>query len=426
MALHRTAQSLVAIALILALGAPAWFWITKKSPPPTAPLRELGPVPVSTRAVSGADVTVEVAAYGTLLPARRVPLTLEVSGRVEEVHPNWIPGGSAREGEVLCVLEDRPFELEERAARARLDEALAGVERAKTDLASATAVLEKSSEQLELSRTVHRREVELMEGGGSSQAAVDRARLSLVAAELALENARAAEGAARSALALAEATVATAHATVEQAIDRRARRVLVAPFDGRLTGRAPERGSYAAGADRGGLPLGELVDVATLHLSLQVFEDDLPGLVVGLPAAVTLPSRPGLELPGRVRAVGRVVDATTRSAAVEIEIQNGGEPGEDALAAGQFAAARIAVRELEGALVVGRGEFVWDGDRPVAFVADGGACEARALELGRAVGEGFVVRSGLVAGERLVVHPLDRLGPGVAIEVTGGAAEEPR
>jgi len=88
--------------------------------------------------VTSKAAPVEVRAMGTVIPSREMVLMPEVSGRVVEQHPRFVPGGLVSEGELLVQLDGRDYELQvsqQRAAVANAKFALE-VERGQQKVAS--------------------------------------------------------------------------------------------------------------------------------------------------------------------------------------------------------------------------------------------------------------------------------------------------
>ncbi len=428
MDLRHSLASLLSIAVIGALG---WWAVSairgQDRGPQLVPPREAGPLAVEVRTLAPADAVVAVEAYGTLLPAREAELAPEAAGYVVRLHPGWRPGGAVLAGEEILALDPALARLDVRRAegqRAEAAAALRGAELRAGEIADQLPLFERSVE-------LAARELERLEGLQSieSEARIDAARRAHNAAELDLELARERLGVATVEVEVATARAAQAETAVELAREQLARRVLRAPFDARFTDRPPGAGTHL----NPGVVVARLVDVARLHLRLEVPEDELEGLRVGLPAHVRVPARPGLDLAGTVRAVAVRADPALRAVAVEVEVVNAAAEGGDeegqpggagALAAGQFARAEIEVARLPGALVVAPGEYRREDGHLVAHVVTGRAGEEprlarRELVLGRRVhrGDGSVGRvvlSGLRPGERLAVSPQDRLRDGAA------------
>ena len=76
----------------------------RRRPPQTAPL-------VEAQQVHAAAYPVNVQVNGTVIPAEEVTLQAQVTGRVVEVHPDFVEGGLVGEGDVLVRIEPKDYEL---------------------------------------------------------------------------------------------------------------------------------------------------------------------------------------------------------------------------------------------------------------------------------------------------------------------------
>jgi multidrug resistance efflux pump len=431
--MNRTLQSTLAILLVMGGGAALWKLVRAlEAPPPPSPPRELGPVPVSLIEVVPRELVIELDAFGNLEARRVVTLTPEVSGRIVAVLERWRPGETVEEGELLVRVDPELYELDVRAADAALLEARAGLEAGEVEERRARRALESAGETREVTVREHERLVGL--GEFTSESLRDQALRARLDAELAEDAALSALEAARAALETARARVAGATVTRDRAAEMLERTRILAPFRGRLRGQAPGLGTVASQ----GLVLGELVDPTSLVLTARVPERDLLRLVPGQRARLVFPSTPETEdgpvFGARVAAVDAASDPTTRRGLVEIELDralgsgpgtaNGAEGGEETLTlpAGLFTHATIEVERLSAALWIDRRHFRWEGAEAVAYVLarstdgrEGSVAERRPLTFVRESGEGFVVRDGLAAGDRLIVHPLDRMDEGVTV-----------
>jgi len=430
--MNRTLQTILAIALVLGLGLPLWkFVVAVEELPPRTPPRDLGPTPVQVRAILPQEVVLSVEAYGNLEPRRRLAITAEIAGRITRVFEAWRPGAPVAAGELLVALDRTPAELELLAAEARRDEANAAVAAAEVDLEGARRARDKAAEQRAITEREFERMVEL--AGFASDSLRDRAETALVAAQLAEETTHVQFEGATAALDAARARAALAGVVVKQAGDVLERTEIRAPFAGRLRGQAPGLGTMAGA----GQVLGELLDMEELVLTVRVPERDLLLLRTGMTAEIGFPSDPGLvdllRLSGKVTGVDPASDPATRRGTVEIglagELAPATDPGGGAdapttpartLPVGLFARARIEVERISDAIWVSRNHVVWSAGGPTAYVLveEGGRTLAREreLRLAREHGEGFLLQSGLQAGDLLILHPLDRLSPGTVVQ----------
>lgn len=95
--------------LLVACAVGALYAVPPKAPAPTeAP----PPLALETRSVKPGEVVIPVHSQGQVRAARRIPLSLEVSGRVVETADAFADGGRVAKGEVLLRLDPEPFDLE--------------------------------------------------------------------------------------------------------------------------------------------------------------------------------------------------------------------------------------------------------------------------------------------------------------------------
>lgn len=174
---------------------------------------------------------------------------------------------------------------------------------------------------------------------------------------------------------------------------------ITAPFPGVVVAREASRGEVASPSEQ----LFTVANLERLWIELDIFERDLRRVDEGQAVDVTTAAYPDRVFTGEIVYVGDILDPETRTVRARVEIPN--EDG--ALKPGMFADATIriggggtpmvvvprnAVQELEGRTVV-----FTPGDQPGEF-------RAIPVEVGEPVGDGrVVVRSGLEAGDRLVV-----------------------
>ena len=88
----------------------------RRRPPQTAPLVEV-------QQVHAAAHQVNVQVNGTVIPAQEVTLQPQVTGRVIEIHPQFVEGGLIREGDVLVRIEPKDYELAIVAQEAQIEAA---------------------------------------------------------------------------------------------------------------------------------------------------------------------------------------------------------------------------------------------------------------------------------------------------------------
>ncbi|MCC6316608.1 MAG: efflux RND transporter periplasmic adaptor subunit [Gemmatimonadaceae bacterium] len=175
---------------------------------------------------------------------------------------------------------------------------------------------------------------------------------------------------------------------------------LFAPFDGVVVTRNMSLGQMASPTDT----LVTIADLSRVWIELDIFERDFARVRPGQAVAVTTAAYVDRRFPGRIVYVADVLDPAKRTARARVEIPN----GDGALKPGMFATATIAVPAGANAVVVVPDDAVQDVEgQPSVFVPGDTPGEFRVVpvEVGdRLVDRRIVVRSGLVAGARVVVR----------------------
>jgi Cu(I)/Ag(I) efflux system membrane fusion protein len=192
---------------------------------------------------------------------------------------------------------------------------------------------------------------------------------------------------------------------IEKSGTRRTHLVLSAPMGGVVIQKNAFKGMYV----EEGTKIFTIADLSRLWIMLDAHESDLSWIRLGQEVDLDVDAYPGQPFTGRVSFIDPVIDPTTRTARVRVEVDN-----EDGLLKPEmFVHARIESRiELPMAggkppLVIPATAPLITGKRAVVYVevdADGGLYEGREIALGPRVGDHYVVLSGLEEGERVVVR----------------------
>jgi Cu(I)/Ag(I) efflux system membrane fusion protein/cobalt-zinc-cadmium efflux system membrane fusion protein len=171
---------------------------------------------------------------------------------------------------------------------------------------------------------------------------------------------------------------------------------VVAPSSGVVMKRMPGLEGMAA---RPGMELLHIADLTNLWLTVEVFEDQLPWVNIGSPAAVKLTYFRGETFRGRVRYIEPEVSEKTRTIQLTLDVAN----RSGRLRVGMYATVVFEPVVARSAIAVPSHALIRTGERNVVVVLLGGGRFApREVELGPE-GDGFTqVLSGLSDGEEVV------------------------
>ena len=150
-----------------------------------------------------------------------------------------------------------------------------------------------------------------------------------------------------------------------------------------------------------GETLYKIVDMSTVWLIAEVFEQDLATVAVGQPAKIVVKAYPDRSFAGRVAFIYPTVGEQTRTARVRIEIPNPGDLLKQEMYASVEITSPVGRRDV---LAVPDSAVIDNGARQVVLIDRGeGRFEPRPVLLGEK-GDGYVeVRDGVAADERVVV-----------------------
>ena len=346
---------------------------------------------VETVPVAEGAVPVTIKGPGTV--EARVPVTLSarITATITKLHVDQ--GDEVKRGQLVATLDDRDLAAK-RAGSVQTQET------ARRNVTAAKAAVAKAEAELDLARTKHRRDQDLLKAGYVSQSVMDSSAATLRSAEANLENAKAL-------LAAREADTGTVAQEAAYAAAVLSHTRLAAPIDGIIIERMVETGTTVVA----GTPIFRMVDPATLWVAARIDESVVGRVSVGMPASIRL--RTGETVSGKVARISRQGDAATR----ELEVNVAFDAPLPRFAIDQEAEVAIAAGEERG-LVVPVAALVENAGKQGALVIEDGRARFRPLATGAADGKRIVVRKGLAAGELVIADP-QRVKPGSRVRPAG-------
>lgn len=201
---------------------------------------------------------------------------------------------------------------------------------------------------------------------------------------------------ARAALAAVEAKLTTLGVTATPPAGSPAAFLAVmAPLAGTVVERTAVLGEYAQAYQA----LFTVADLSTVWVETNLYDRDLADVAAGAPATVTVGAYPGQRFAGKVTYIGNILDKDTRTAVARVEVAN----GDGRLKPGLFANVEIEKTRRQAALRVPEDALVLLQGQMTAFAAHGDDFEPRPVEIGERNGGMVVIKSGLEAGDQIVV-----------------------
>ncbi|HQP91233.1 MAG TPA: efflux RND transporter periplasmic adaptor subunit, partial [Candidatus Omnitrophota bacterium] len=162
-----------------------------------------------------------------------------------------------------------------------------------------------------------------------------------------------------------------------------------------------------------GTPIALVIDTKQMIIELSIPERYLPEVSVGERARITVDAFPGDEFSGKITKVSPVLDLETRSAPIEVTIEN----TEAKLQSGMFARVNLVIDEKKDAVVVIKEAILGSADKTYCFIAEDNKAVLRTIKTGLRQGSFVEVVEGLKAGNLVVIMGQQKLNDGTPVVV---------
>jgi len=177
---------------------------------------------------------------------------------------------------------------------------------------------------------------------------------------------------------------------------------ILADVSGYVTEKLVNTGDYV----KRGETILKIADLSTVWVLFDVYESDIPWIGKGDEVTFTVASVPGEIFSGKISYVDPVIDPKTRVAKARVEINNPNLK----LKPEMFVSGEVEA-DLSGAeedIVVPQSAVMWTGKRSVVYVKtsteDNISFVMREVLLGQDLGNSYIVKEGLEAGEEIAVN----------------------
>jgi multidrug efflux system membrane fusion protein len=344
------------------------WWLSHRVPAerPAGRFGAGGAMPVVVAAVTQGNIDIVFNALGTVTPTATVTIRSQISGHLTQIL--FEEGQTVQKGDLLAVIDPRPYELALEQAQGQLLKDQALLKQAQTDLAR-YRILAKEDSIAQQTVDGQAQLVRQYEGTiQADQSQVDSAKLN----------------------------IAYCH--------------VVAPVGGKVGLRQVDQGNYITPGDANGIVVITQMKPITAIFSLP--EDDLPTIVKRLNAGATLDVAAYDRTNTTKLATGKLVSIDnqidTATGTVKLRAQFSNEDG--LLFPNQFVNVRLLANVLQNATVIPTAAVQRGAPGTFVYVAKPDDTVAvQTVKLGPADGTNVAITSGLTPGEKVVIDGADKL-----------------
>ncbi|MEQ1912265.1 MAG: efflux RND transporter periplasmic adaptor subunit, partial [Vicinamibacterales bacterium] len=158
-----------------------------------------------------------------------------------------------------------------------------------------------------------------------------------------------------------------------------------------------------------------VVDISTVRMVAAIVEKDLRRISSGMKASVTVDAYPGESFEGRIAQVAPVLDPATRTAQIEVEINN----ATSRLKPGMYAKVDFVVERRPNALVVPANSVIDLNGKKGVFMPEENVAKFKPVTLGMSHPDYVEIVEGLNEGMRVVSTGAAALREGDRIVLLG-------
>lgn len=385
---NMTKNKLIILTIIIALTALLILFISNNPPQPSRfqPTKK-AQMTVATKRLMPETYQVMVESFGTVKPRTESILFSQVSGQIVQVSGQFRDGGFFEKGDVLVQLDDRDHRSEVSIAKASL-------------LSAKQALLEEQAR-------VEQAQADWQRLGNGKQAST------LVLRQPQLD--------------AAKAQVLSAQAQYNKAQLSLERTQIIAPYAGRVLKKQVDVGQVVSSSTQ----LASIFAIDYVEIRLPIKNNDL-GLITLPEEYRDIGAQGGKndvlissDLMGEQSWQGKIIrtesaiDEETQQLYVIAQIQHpydasitSGSP----IKIGQYVTAKITGKTLQNTLVI-PSSAIYQGS--YVYIVEKGTLIRKDIRLGWQNGKQAIVKSGLVAGDELVLTSLGQVSSGTPVAIEG-------
>ena len=335
--------------------------------------------PVEVARAERTDLSENVTLVGSLRAKEQVDVAPKVGGRLVELRVDL--GDAVKVGQLIARLEDGELSQQVRRAEAALQ-------------VSRAAVAQREAELDNLKMEAERHQSLERDGIISSQQSA-QIQTQVRVGEAQVE--------------LSRAQMEESEATLEELRIRLSQTDIFAPISGVVARRHVDAGALLSAND----PVVLIINLTRMVTVVNIPERQLFRVQVDDEAKVSVDALGGEETTGRVVRISPLLDAQTRTAAVEIEIPN----PEGHLKGEMFARVDLNLTLQREAIFIPRQALVYRSAEPGVFVVDSDVARFQPVRIGAADGDRIEAMEGLEPGQIIVTRGANLLQNGDRIQI---------
>jgi len=412
---------LIVIGVLIFLGFAVYWTFTdhRKEIRASQPIERspINRIPVETVLLHRGSLDRRLQLTGTIVPEAKVDVFSKVSGILERIGVEQ--GDRVKTDHIIAMVEGEEREARIQESRAALDVLKARWEQMETgarpeEIVQAEELVRQTEARWKNSLDNYKRLKTLKERDFISQQHLDEAMLQVTISEAEHNSAKEKltlmrKGARQEDRDALLAQIRQAEATLKLAVINLKNATIRAPISGIISQRFLDRGAFVTT----NTPLIRIVAMDIVKVVVHVVESELAQFRAGAIAEIRVDTYPDELFRGSVVRISPTVDPESRTADVEIQLDN----KDHRLKPGMFARVSLVMQRREGILLLTKDSLLRESGTTGVFVHDSGRALLREVRLGLE-GEQYVeILTGLREGDEVIVAGQYELRDGMPVNV---------
>ncbi len=388
-----------------------------------------GPASVAVAEIVEREIASGQTFVGTVHPIKRSVIGSAVGGRVAEFPVN--EGDYVKARQPLAQLLTNTINLEVESEKAELEfrkHELAELEngsrpdelkKAKAMMMAAKAGSEYQEKRLKRLQSLYSRKA--VNDDDIQQVVSESIRSEQLYQDALAEYELAVKGPRKEKIAQARSRVAIQQALVDKLESQVVKHTIISPFNGYVVAEHTEVGQWV----NSGELVAEVIALDEVDISVQVLENHVPHVRLGMEVRLDIPAIPERVFTGKVAMIIPQADVRSRTFPVKVRVKNTITKHGPVLKSGMLARAVLPTGAQQVALMVSKDALVLGGPSPMIYVVETeaenkkmGKARAVPVQVGVASGRLIQVKGALKKGAYVVIRGNERLRPGQDVVIT--------
>ncbi|MFH2094011.1 MAG: HlyD family efflux transporter periplasmic adaptor subunit [Pseudomonadota bacterium] len=409
----------VVIVLAIAVALMKTLIFLKKDPEKNEIVKTPPSVNVLVAMPESKVMTVE--AYGTVKPRKPVKISVEVAGRILNLHPSFVEGGSFLKGDILVQIDPESYQLNRESGQVRINQATTDIANFKQEIENLNKDIVLSRANLDLAQKELDRVRALVKNQFASKNSLDQTEKLYLQAKMQLQTHSNRLLLADTVMEAKEAALAMARVEFQKADLALERTRIRALFNGFVLTKGVEKGEYV----NPGQILGVVYQKGNLDVEVRIplektrwlngfFQTDtLPMVKIMMPNPN---AKTAFVWNGQVARLKASIDEQTRTLPLTVEILDENKKADPVfdLKPGSFVKCSIVGETIDNVYVVPR--YLLKPD-DILFTVFENQLKMKKVIVLRKFEEEIYITGGLMPGDKIISSPLPGALDGMALSI---------